>query len=44
MTVFPAASAAQSPPIGIAYGKFHGGTTKIVPSGVDSPKFSAVVA
>ena len=44
ITVFPAANAAHTPPIGIAYGKFQGGTTKIVPSGVDSPKFWAVVA
>ncbi len=36
MTALPAASAAQTPPAGIAYGKFHGGTTTTVPSGVES--------
>ena len=32
-TGFPAASAAKSPPAGIAYGKFHGGITNTVPTG-----------
>ena len=33
-TGLPAASAAKRPPAGIAYGKFHGGTTRTVPIGV----------
>ncbi len=33
MTVFPAASAAATPPHGIATGKFHGGTTTTTPTG-----------
>ena len=44
MTALPAASAAQTPPAGIAYGKFHGGTTRTVPSGVEPPKSEAEVA
>ena len=32
-TALPAASAAQTPPVGIATGKFHGGTTATTPSG-----------
>ena len=35
MTVLPAAKAAQIPPVGIAYGKFQGGTTTTTPTGVD---------
>ena len=36
ITVFPAASAAQIPPAGIAYGKFQGGTTTVTPVGDES--------
>ena len=33
MTVLPAASAAATPPQGMATGKFHGGTTTTTPFG-----------
>ena len=33
MTVLPAASAAATPPQGMAIGKFHGGTTTTTPFG-----------
>ena len=36
ITELPAASAAQIPPVGIAYGKFQGGTTTTTPTGDDS--------
>ena len=43
MTVFPAAKAAQMPPVGIAYGKFQGGTTTTTPTGEDSfSRFSEI--
>ena len=35
ITVLPAAKAAQIPPVGIAYGKFQGGTTTTTPTGDD---------
>ena len=40
ITVFPAASAAQTPPSGIANGKFHGGTITTTPTGVEPCSFS----
>ena len=44
MTVLPAASAAHIPPHGIAYGKFHGGTTTVTPLGVESFSISESIA
>ena len=43
ITELPAANAAQTPPQGIAYGKFHGGTTTVTPVGDESfSKFRSI--
>ena len=38
MTAEPAASAAIMPPVGMAMGKFHGGTTTVTWFGVNSER------